>query len=265
MEFAVLGTLMAREGDVDCTPSAPKLRRVLATLLLRANKLVLTETLAEELWQHNPPPTAMATLQTYVYQLRKSLGADGRDREGMIRTRTDPSGYVLNVDPEKVDLVRFRTLLGQGRRALEEHRPERASDLLHRALSLWQGPVFGGVRSGPVLEGHAAYLEEERMNALELRIDADLRIGRHRELVSELKSLTVAHPLHEWFQSRLMIALHLSSRRGEALETFHRYRHVLQEELGLEPNHEIQQVQRDILNCEPTSWYGIDRVYPSVR
>lgn len=263
MEFAVLGTLMARDGDVDCTPSAPKLRRVLAALLLRSNKLVLVEALAEELWQNDPPATAMATLQTYVYQLRKALGSDGRDRDGMIRTQTDPSGYVLTVDPEQVDLVRFRNLLSEGRRALEEHRPDRASEVLHKALSLWQGPALGGVCIGPVLEADAVYLAEERMNALELRIDADLCIGGHRELISELKSLTAAHPLHEWFQSRLMIALYLSSRRGEALETFHRHRHILRNELGLDPHPEIQRLQQEILNSEPTSWHGADRVYPS--
>ena len=101
------------------------------------------------------------------------------------------------------------------------------------------------------------------MNALELRIDADLCIGGHRELISELNSLTAAHPLHEWFQSRLMIALCLSSRRGEALETFHRHRHILRNELGLDPHPEIQRLQQEILNSEPTSWHGADRVYPS--
>lgn len=262
MEFAVLGTLMARDGEVDCTPSAPKLRRVLATLVVCANKLVLAETLAEELWQDHPPITAMATLQTYVYQLRKALGSDGRDRSGVIRTQTDPSGYVLAVNPEQVDLVRFRNLLRKGRRALEEHHPDHAAEVLRQALSLWRGPAFGGVCSGPVLEAHAVHLEEERMNALELRIDADLITGGHRELISELKSLTVAHPLHERFQSRLMIALYLSSRRGEALESFHRHRHILRDELGLEPNPEIQHIQQQILNSEPTSWYGVDLVYP---
>lgn len=263
MEFAVLGTLMAKDGDVDRTPSAPKLRRVLATLLFRSNKLVLAEALAEELWQNDPPPTAMATLQTYVYQLRKALGSDGRDRDGMIRTQTDPSGYVLTVNPEQLDLARFRSLLREGRRALEEHRPDRASEVLHNALSLWQGPALGGLCTGPVLEADAVYLEEERMNALELRIDADLCMGGHRQLISELKSLTAAHPLHEWFQSRLMIALYLSSRRGEALETFHRHRHILRDELGLDPHPEIQRLQQEILNSEPTSWQGADRVYPS--
>ena len=148
MEFAVLGTLMAKDGDVDRTPSAPKLRRVLATLLFRSNKLVLAEALAEELWQNDPPPTAMATLQTYVYQLRKALGSDGRDRDGMIRTQTDPSGYVLTVNPEQLDLARFRSLLREGRRALEEHRPDRASEVLHNALSLWQGPASAACAPG---------------------------------------------------------------------------------------------------------------------
>ena len=134
MEFAVLGTLMVRDGDVDRTPSAPKLRRVLATLLFRSNKLVLAETLAEELWQHDPPPTAMATLQTYVYQLRKALGSDGRDRDGMIRTQTDPSGYVLTVNPEQLDLVRFRSLLRE------------AGGLQHR-------PGADAAEGGPLPEG----------------------------------------------------------------------------------------------------------------
>jgi DNA-binding SARP family transcriptional activator len=261
MEFAVLGTLMARDGEVDCTPSAPKLRRVLATLVLCANKLVLTETLAEELWQDHPPATAMATMQTYVYQLRKALGSDGRDRDGVIRTQTDPPGYVLGVSPENVDLARFRKLLREGRRALEEHRPDHAAEVLRQALSLWRGPALGGVCSGPVLEAHAVRLEEEHMDALELRIDADLITGGHRELIPELKSLTIAHPLHERFQSRLMIALYLSARRGEALESFHRHRHILQDELGLEPNPEIQRIQQQILNSEPTSWHEADRVY----
>ena len=173
----------------------------------------------------------------------------------MIRTQTDPPGYVLEVNPEQVDLVRFRHLVRDGRMALREHHPGRASEVLHQALSLWRGPVFGGVCSGPVLESHALHLEEERMNALELRIDADLSTCGHRELISELKSLTTAHPLHEPFQGRLMIALYLSSRRGEALESFHRHRHILRDELGLEPNPEIQRIQQQILKSEPTSYH----------
>ncbi|MBV6696692.1 AfsR/SARP family transcriptional regulator [Kitasatospora aureofaciens] len=249
MDYSVLGTLAARDGEIDRTPSAPKLRRVLATLLLRANKLVLAETLAEELWQDNPPSSATATLQTYIYQLRKSFGSDARSRESIIRTRTEPSGYVLSADPDHLDLVRFQILVREGRRALETNRPHQASSVLREALDLWQGPVFGGVVCGPVLQSHATFLEEERMNALEMRIDADLQLGQHRELVSELKTLVVAHPLHEWFHSRLMTALHWSSRQGEALDVYQCYRRRLRDELGLEPGLEMQRAQQDILNA----------------
>jgi DNA-binding SARP family transcriptional activator len=223
---------------------------VLALLLVQPNRFVPTDAFTEEIWQQNPPPSALATLQTYIYQLRKVLGqSEPWKRESIIQTRIEPSGYVLRIDPKQIDLYHFEELVAQGRQLLAESQFHLASKTLHEALQLWHGPAPSSLGGGPILQAHAIRLEESRIDALELRIEADLRMGRHRELVSELRTLVATHPLRESFHAKLMVALHSSARRAEALQVYQSYRRMLREELGLEPNLDMQNLQRRILTA----------------
>lgn len=247
MKFGILDTFEVTDGSRICTPTAPKLRTVLALLLLRANQVVTTQALIEELWGYEPPRSALTTVQTYIYQLRKTL--DGRKAEILI---TKPLGYVLRVQPGELDLHRFEQLVEDGREALSNGDVEYASSAFRQALELWRRPALADITTGPLLEAHAAALDERRMNALEQRIEADLQLGRHRELIGELKSLIIAHQMHEWFHAALMLALHRSGRRAEALEVYQRLRRFLSEELGLEPSSDLQRLQRAVLTADPS-------------
>jgi DNA-binding SARP family transcriptional activator len=246
--FMVLGPLevIDSRGHV-VTPSAPKLRQTLALLLLSANRVTPTASLVQELWGENPPLSALTTVQTYVYQLRKVLGQDSSRPGCGGALLTKPPGYVLLVERSTLDACEFETLVTRGRACLEGGNPVEASRVLARALELWTGPALADVASGPLLEAQMVRLNELRMAAQELRIDADMRLGRHRDLIGELKWLVASDRLNEWFYGRLMEALYRTGRRGEALDVYQRLRLVLNEELGLEPSDELRSLQREML------------------
>ncbi|HEX4721099.1 MAG TPA: AfsR/SARP family transcriptional regulator [Pseudonocardiaceae bacterium] len=239
--------MVVRTRDGVRTPSASKIRQVLALMLLRANQVVSLDTAIEELWAQRPPRTAVTVVQTYVYQLRKRLTGPG-DRQWI---RTVAPGYVLDVPQEDVDSWRFNAFVDRGRLAMEAERPAEAVTLLTTALDMWHGSVLENVEHGPVLERYAAGLEDQRMLAIELRLRANLSIGRHREVIPELRTLVAAHPYHEWLYAQLITALHRAGRRGEALDVYQKLRRVLNTDLGLEPSEDVQQIQHSVLNAEP--------------
>jgi DNA-binding SARP family transcriptional activator len=245
MEFRVLGSLEVVHGTREITPSAAKVRGVLAMLVLRHNQIVSTREFIDELWGERPPPSAHSTLQTYIYKLRKTLGADGREP-----LLTKPYGYLLQVDPATVDLHAFEREVAEGREALERGDAASASAVLTRALARWRGPALANLSPGELLSAHITRLEEGRLRALDLRLEADLRLGRHRELISELKELIVTHPLNEEFYAKLMTALHASGRRVEALEVFQHLRRMLVDQLGLEPSPELSRLQQRLLAAD---------------
>ncbi|WP_223874721.1 AfsR/SARP family transcriptional regulator [Salinispora oceanensis] len=251
--FRMLGTLEVTNGGTRITPSAPKLRRVLALLAARADSLVQTRQLADELWEDCPPSSWQTTLQTYIYQLRKlldrSAGRDGSTSGVLLRTR--PSGYLLELPPEALDVRHFEELARHGREALARGHVEAAAETLHEALALWRGPVLSDVQVGPVLRGDVVRLEELRNSVLEARLDADLQLGRHTELISELSAHVARSPTHENLHARLMIALYRVGRRSEALGVFRRVRQALIEEFGLEPGPELQRLHRAVLAADP--------------
>lgn len=219
-EFKVLGPLEVVNGNRDCTPSPAKLRMVLAFLLLNANYAVSVNCLIDELWDHDPPKTAVTTAQTYIYQLRRMVAREklaGPDPE-LIVTRS--AGYVLRIEPGQLDANVFNQLVQQGRADLGGGRPGAAAAVLRNALGMWTGPVLADVTRGRLMEGRAVALGEQRQYALELRIEADLRLGQHREMIGELRSLVAIHPFNEWFHSRLIAALSRAGRRGEALQAY---------------------------------------------
>ncbi|MGH3566951.1 MAG: AfsR/SARP family transcriptional regulator [Pseudonocardia sp.] len=247
MYLNLMGPLEVTEGGSTLTPTAAKPRQVLALLAASAGSMVSTEQLIDELWPEGPPRSAKTTMQTYVYHLRQVLSRSKEAARGRKILATCPAGYILTVPRENVDVFRFLQIMADGREALRRGDAFQASDLFRSALSLWRGSMLADVSAGPRLQGHVAFFEEQRIEALSLRIEIDLETGRHHEVIAELRSLTKTHHLHEWVHIRLMQALHRSGRRGEALDTYQKLRRLLGDELGLEPSVEAIQLQQEIL------------------
>lgn len=231
----------------------PKQRAVLAALLLHRGEIVSTDRLIDELWGDRPPASAAKTVQVYVSNLRKALG------DGVLVTRG--RGYVLEAEHGQVDVDRFETLVTEGRDALRAGDAQLASDRLRQALALWRGPALADFAYEPFAQGEAARLEEERLAALEDRIDADLALGRHAELVGELDALVREHPLRERLHAQLMLALYRSGRQADALERYQRARRERIDELGIEPGRELQELERAILAQDPALG-GVRRQLP---
>ncbi|MET9497761.1 AfsR/SARP family transcriptional regulator [Streptomyces sp. NPDC006552] len=258
MDIEVLGTLAVRENGVSVAPRAPKPRQVLALLALHADQVVPVASLMEELWGDCPPRSARTTLQTYVLQLREMIAtALEKDPEGApARTPKDvlataPGGYVLHTSGGSSDVREFDRLAGLGYRAMDAGDFPRAARELGDALALWGGSALADVQSGPQLEMQAKRLEETRLCALDQRIEADLRLGRHRELLGELTVLVSRYRTHENLHAQFMLALHRSGRRSEALDVYQRLRVTLVRELGLEPSSGLRRLQRSILMAGP--------------
>ncbi|MFJ6618170.1 BTAD domain-containing putative transcriptional regulator [Kitasatospora sp. NPDC091335] len=258
MEIRVLGALDARVCGVSVVPSAPKPRQVLALLALRADQVVPAGVLADELWSGRPPRSARTTVQTYVLQLRelidRALAAAGA-ATGVSCAKdvlvTSPGGYMLNSGGGLVDLREFERLAGTGYQAMDSGDFPLAARQLGEALALWRGPAFADVPVGGQLAVEARRLEETRLCALDQRIEADLRLGRHRVLLAELTVLVDRYRTHESLHGQYMIALHRSGRRGEALEAYQRLRNTLVRELGMEPSAGLRRLQRSILLAGP--------------
>jgi len=248
IRFNLLGSLEIRHDNVDCTPSPPKVRSVLALLLLRANQTVSQDAIFDWLWGNYPPRSAATTTQTYVYQLRALFERVGiKDcAERLLITRS--TGYLLVLGPDQLDASIFARLVNEGSALLDSGRPAEAAQRLHDALALWRGPVLEDVNVENRLAADIAHLSELRVRALELRIEAASRLGRHRELITELRALVAAYPFNEWFHAQLISALNRCGRRVEALQAYRTLRQTLSEELGLEPTPEMQELQRQVLD-----------------
>src|SRR4051812_44866660 len=209
MEYLVLGPLEARDDEGPVALGGAKQRALLALLLLSANRVVSRERLIDELWGDQPPVTAVQSVQVYVSRLRKLLPP------GTLQTRAP--GYMLKVDPERVDLLHFERLLANAKYG----DAERASRSLTRALALWRGHPRAGSHE-PFARVEGARLGALRLAAVEGRIEADLALGRHAEVISELQTLIAEHRHRERLRVMLMLALYRSSRQAEALEAYRR-------------------------------------------
>jgi len=194
VEFRILGPLEIWHQSQPLALGGAKQRAVLAVLLLQANQVVSTDRLIDAVWGDEPPDTALASLQVHVSSLRKLLEGD-RPRRGQGQFRlTRKPGYVLNVGPEELDLYTFESLVGEGKDALRAADPHRAATKLREALSLWRGQPLADFAYEPFARVEIERLEEARLAAMEERIEADLALGRHADLVGELDTLIAPTP-----------------------------------------------------------------------
>jgi DNA-binding SARP family transcriptional activator len=243
MQFALLGPLEVRDEGRTIEIARGKPRALLALLLLSPGRVVPAERLIDELWGDAPPATVATALHVYVSGLRKALG------EGMIATH-EP-GYAIQVAPEAVDLHDFEQLRAEARNA----DPERAAALLAEALAIWRGPALADVP----LPREAARLEELRLGATEERIDAELELGAHEELVPELEGLVREHPFHERLRRQLMLALYRAGRQADALAAFADARRTFVDTLGVDPSPMLQELQHAILRQDVSLAPSTDR------
>jgi DNA-binding SARP family transcriptional activator len=239
-DFRLLGPLEAVEDGEPLALPVGKPRALLARLLLDAGRVVAVEALVDGLWGEHPPASANKLLQVYVSQLRKVLGRDA------IETRRP--GYLVRGDG-RLDLTQFEALTEAAR---EGGDPARRSELLGEALSLWRGPALAEFRTEPFARPAARRLAELRLAAVEQRIDAELELGRHDQLVGELEALVAEEPLRERPRRQLMLALYRSGRQADALARYREGRRLLVEELGIEPTPGLQELERAILQRDPT-------------
>jgi DNA-binding NarL/FixJ family response regulator/DNA-binding SARP family transcriptional activator len=244
VEYRILGPLeVVGEGGKPVQLGRLKERLVLAVLLLHANELVSRERLIDELWGESPPPTARKAVNVYVSQLRKALTQNGLDP-----IATEDGGYRIGIDADELDVARVQQLLATARKRGAAGELEAAAELLREALTLWRGPTLAGL----LLESHGrdevAQLDELRLTALMDRIDCDLALGRHEDVLGELYLLVGEHPLRERLRAQLMLALYRADRQADALEAYQQAREVLVEELGIEPSPGLQRLQKGILS-----------------
>ena len=242
-DFRVLGPLEVLDSGRSIGLGGLRQRTLLVLLLLRANEAVSRDRLIDDLWGAEPPATAANSLAALVARLRRALPAD--------LLLTTQGGYELRIEPEALDLHRFERLVEEGGRALAAAEPNRAAELLRSALSLWRGPALVDFAYEAFAQPAIVRLEELRLAALESRIDADLALGRHLDLVGELQGLLLEHPLRERLRGQLMLALYRSGRQAEALEAYRDGRQVFVEELGIDPGPALQELEGAILRQDP--------------
>jgi DNA-binding SARP family transcriptional activator len=220
------------------TVGAARQRAVLTVLLLHGNRMVPMDMIIEQVWGDRPPMCGRTAVRNYVARLRKILP------EPVLRTV--PSGYLLRLGPDDLDMHRFRRLRAQARQVAFD-RPADAAAALGEALALWRGPALADLGDAPVRAIEAPRLEDARLTAVEELIDAELRLGRHAELVCELHGLVARYPLREQLAAQLILALHRAGRRVEALATYDRVRATLVREQGLEPGYGLRHLHQRVL------------------
>lgn len=244
LELRALGTLEAR---VDGTPvdlGPPKQRALLAQLLVRANEVVPVARLVDELWPEAPPRSAEHAVAVYLSRLRKALGDPAR-----VQSRS--RAYGLRLEPGELDLERFRAGVREARQRLADD-PAGAAERLREALSLWRGRACADLGDEPGVRDLVLALEEERLQATELLIEAELGAGRHAKLVPELEGLLAEHPAREPLYRQLMLALYRSGRQADALDVYRRARRRLREELALEPGPELRGLEAAVIRQDPS-------------
>jgi DNA-binding SARP family transcriptional activator len=243
IEFRILGPLEVWKDGKAVQLGTRMQRALLAVLLLRSNEVTSTDRLIEDLWPDHAPPTALKTLRAYVSRLRRALD------DNSSQLRTVGSGYRLEVAPDVLDRDRFEHLVADARRAADR---VEASGLLASALGLWRGPILADLAYQPFAQAEIMRLEELRLLALEERIEADLELGRHAEVVGEIRSLVGEHQFRERLWAALMLALYGCGRQAEAIKVYREARTSLAEEFGLEPGSALREIEAAILRQDPS-------------
>jgi DNA-binding SARP family transcriptional activator/tetratricopeptide (TPR) repeat protein len=246
VRFGLLGPLLAaNEPGQVAVLRAAKQRTILAALLISANATVSADRLTEILWAECPPPSAATAVRNYVMRLRRQIGPAGS------RIVARPGGYAVEIsDPSELDVTEVDCLRRDARAAAEAGQWSRASALLGTALSLWRGEPLADIPSLELTQREIAHLAELRLQLTEARIDADLQLARHDELVAELRQFAAEHPLREHLRAQLMLALYRCGRQAEALEVYRDTRATLASELGVEPGPELQDLHQRMLTAD---------------
>lgn len=249
----LLGSTNVRFNDMPVSVSAPKQRQVLALLALHVGHVVLVPTLVEELWGEEPPPSFATTLQTYILHVRKALAkaSTASSKSSVPAVFTHHNGYLLDAETCQTDVHEFSNWVKAGQLAVEAGDQRRASDEYARALRLWRGPALADVRVGRVLELEAAALEAARRAAVERRIEADLALGRERELVSELTLLRAHDDMNEKLCELTMLAMYRAGQISRALEEYRELRATLARELGVVPSPGLECLHTAMLARDP--------------
>jgi WD40 repeat protein/DNA-binding SARP family transcriptional activator/serine/threonine protein kinase len=242
VSFRVLGPLEVRRGGRSVVLGGPKQRMVLVHLLLRANKVVATETLIDEIWGEDPPEAARASLHSYVSHLRKAVGPE--------RLVGRSPGYLLQASDDELDAARFESLVKEARGRLTTD-PATAARGFRAALALWAGDPYADLAGELSLAPEIDRLSEMRLAATEDLIDAELALGGHADVIPELERLAVRFPLRERLCEQLMLALYRTGRQAEALGAYHRLRGALDRELGVDPSPAVETLQHRILTHDP--------------
>nr|MDT0660590.1 AfsR/SARP family transcriptional regulator [Micromonospora sp. DSM 115978] len=259
MHVQVLGPLSLRHGTFEITPTAQKPCTVLAFLLLSYGRVAPVSALIDELWKEGPPKTARVALQMYVFHLRQKLALGmGLTIAEVTDTvlQTVQNGYRFAVEQGQFDLEVYRRLQRAGGEAMTAGDLRSASRQFRQALYLWRGPAVADVTPGTRIRAEVAALEQSRMMMLDYRIELDLRLGLHREILSELAVLTARNRYHENLHAQYMVALYRSGYRIRALEAFHTLRSNMLAKFGLQPSPKMKEIHRALLTSDP----ALDRV-----
>src|SRR5439155_4685591 len=263
LEFRILGPLAVHVDGTPVPAGGPKQRALLALLLLSANRVVSRERLIGEVFPEQSVSSADHALRNHVSRLRKVLSPSAT---GEARLVARPPGYLLRVEPGELDLENFERLAVEGREVLAAGDATAAAASLRAAEALWQGRPLGDLEFEGLARIEAERLEELRLAAVEARVDAELELGRHLALVPELEALVGEHPFRERFRAQLMLALYRCGRQAESLDFYRRTRRLLDEELGLAPTAELQQLERAILMQDPALRVAVEvRGRPAAR
>jgi DNA-binding SARP family transcriptional activator len=238
MRFVLLGPVGVSGGHAPAKLDGPRVKALLAYLLLHANHPVSTTELLDALWGEDVPRSGATAVQNTIARLRRSVGE---------RVVTVGSGYLVRVEPGELDLLEFRELVAGATGAA----PRERAETLREALALWIGAPLGGVESAAYAGRETAALEDERLAAVSGRIDAELELGQHAELVPLLSNLAAEHPLDERFRRQLIVALYRSGRQAAALDVYRETRRLLMDELGLEPSASLRALERSVLTQDP--------------
>jgi DNA-binding SARP family transcriptional activator len=249
--FKILGPLEVTNGNGPIELDGFKQRLVLIALLTAPNDVVSVDRLIDWLWPRRPPRSAAAIVQAHVSRLRRALEPNRTPWSSSDILLRRPPGYLLRIEPDQLDSLRFARLVDEGHAALERGDPGAAAEVLATALSLWRGAALADVALAESAQDAITRLEALRLSATVMRVEADLELGRHVALVPELEALVRAYPLDERLCGQLMVALYRCGRQAESLEVYERVRAVLAQELDIEPAPASQRLQAAIRAQHP--------------